>query len=152
MIIKIMTATMIIWTVFMFITLILSMKSYAIYGAGCIRLSHFSYDDCKNTCILLLIIIKSEVGPIHHGLELVLETMVCAFYILANFDYINTGFMSPWTWPIFYFSPAVLLLSSVPASRSKWHAVLKPVNTDVWTSGVLSGWCQHMPLWRDGAK
>ena len=45
---------------------ILSIIFQAIYGAVCIRLTHFSYDDWKNTCTLSYVIIKSEILPICH--------------------------------------------------------------------------------------
>ena len=32
------------------IRLVLSIIFHAIYGAVCIQLTHFSYDDCENTC------------------------------------------------------------------------------------------------------
>ena len=40
---------------------ILSIIFHTIYGTVCIKLTNFSYDDCENTCIYLIIIIKSEV-------------------------------------------------------------------------------------------
>ena len=58
---------------------ILSIIFQAIYEAVCIQLTHFSSDDCENTCpFFTIIFIKSKVWPIGHCLGLGHETIVCA--------------------------------------------------------------------------
>ena len=57
---------------------ILTIIFHAIYGTVCIQLTHFLCDDCENSVLYLIIIIKSEESPICHCSELDCETMVCA--------------------------------------------------------------------------
>ena len=56
---------------------ILSSNFPEIYGAVCIRFTHFSSNDCENNVRYLDINITSEVWPIYHCLWLGHETMVC---------------------------------------------------------------------------
>ena len=57
---------------------ILSIMFHAIYGAVCIQLTHFSYNECQNTCTLSYY--HHQIGSTTHlhCLGLGHETMVCA--------------------------------------------------------------------------
>ena len=59
---------------------ILSIVFHAIYGAVCIRLTRFSYDDCENMCTLFNF--HHQIGWSNDPIAIVLvlrhETMVCA--------------------------------------------------------------------------
>ena len=51
---------------------------HAIYGAVCIQLTLFSFDDCKNMCTLSYYHYQIRVWPICHCLGLGQEPMLCA--------------------------------------------------------------------------
>ena len=79
---------------------IISIIFREMYGPMCIKVIHFSYDDCENMCVLyLIIIINSEVRPICHCLGSGHETTACTVGITYNstwcMHYIFTWYNTP---------------------------------------------------------
>ena len=133
------------------IKLILSNIFYAIYRAACIQLTHFSYDDCENTCDLI-IILKSDVWSICHCLGVGHEKMVCALclsiflflrYKQYSFSVVTIAYENGNVHNFIFF--AKIVRGRLPKLHvMQWYIAIKPTCGPHYA--VLM-WMNYTPTW-----